>query len=81
MQQWKNVVRLEAGAELAFRERKEDKCRALMRIVEAVAIATTHTYTSEVYTAFLTEFGVVEEGSHAIGCDRTGAMNDFLYDR
>lgn len=53
---------------------------ALMRIVEAVAIATTHTYTSGKYTALLKEFGTVEEDSKAFGCNRTGAMKDLIYD-
>ena len=57
--------------------KKDEECRALIRIAEAVAIATTHTYTSDMYTTLLKEFGVVEENSLAFGCNRTSAMKDF----
>ena len=56
---------------------KKEKSRALMRIVEAVAIATTHTYTSTDYYSILKEYGIVEKSSVAFGCNRTGAMKDF----
>ena len=47
---------------------KGGESRALMHIVEAVAIATTHTYTSGRNTALLKDFGIVEEDSQAFGC-------------
>ncbi|CAD6594556.1 MAG: hypothetical protein ASARMPREDX12_009544 [Alectoria sarmentosa] len=56
---------------------KTEESRALMRIVEAVAIATTHTYTSIDCSSLLKEYGIVEKSSVAFGCSRTGAMKDF----
>ena len=43
--------------------KQDEECQALIRITEALAIATLQTYTSPKYTALLREYGIVEEGS------------------
>ena len=74
----------EPGASRSWRQigvnKQDEDCQAHMRITEALAIATLHTYTSTKYTAMLKEYGVVEKGSEAFGFNRTGAVKDFVSD-
>ena len=51
--------------------------QATVRILEATAIATMHTFTSPSYTAILSKYGVVEASAKAFGLNRTGAMRDW----
>ena len=60
--------------------KKEGESRALIRIVEAVAVATTYTYTSSIHITLSKEYGVVEESSKAFGCNRTSVMKAFISD-
>jgi len=73
----------EPGASYEWRQigaASDDVNGAIMRIIEAVAIATMHTFTSQKYSEFLSRYGIVESETRAFGANRTGAMKDFILD-
>ncbi len=51
--------------------------QATIRILEAVAIATMHTFGSLDYTAILSSYGIVEKNVEAFGLNRTGVVRDY----
>lgn len=70
----------EAGAKsqwFLLAEFKDEDDKAAVRITEAAAIASLHTYSSPIYTEVLKRYGVVNVNSEAFGCNRTGGMRDW----
>ena len=69
----------EAGAEsqlylLAKADKNADK--GAIRVTEAAAIATMHTFTLASYSSILKKYGVVERNSKAFGSNRTGGLSE-----
>ena len=60
---------------LAATQKETDQ--AITRTLEAVAVATMHTFTLVSYTATLRIYGILGSTAKALGLNRTGAMRDW----